>query len=141
MRKSHSSGTSENAANVNSQKRHCSFLAWLWCSEALQKCNLYAIAHGMMVLPHQSETPLCWCKLHSLYQYHKLEHQTHTCAISKTLQNKNWKTSEIALNAYATLHSTARICVYRCRNLLASPDFHFKSRNLSVPRSLGCRRW
>lgn len=62
MRRSHSSETLENAANVNSGKRHCSCSARLWHSEALQKRNLHAIAHGMMVLPHQSETQLCWCK-------------------------------------------------------------------------------
>lgn len=86
--RSHSSETSENIANVNSQKRHCFCLAWLWHSEGLQK-HLYAITHRMMVLPHQSKRQLCWCKLHSLHQYQKLEHRTRACVIIKTLVNEN----------------------------------------------------
>lgn len=87
--RSHSSETSGNAANVNSQKSHCFCLAWLWHSEGLQK-HLYAITHGVMVLAHQSKRRLCWCKLHSLYQYQKLEYQIHACVINKIFVNENW---------------------------------------------------
>lgn len=109
--RSHSSETSGNEANVDSQKSHCFCLAWLWHSEGLQK-HLYAITHGMMVLPHHSKRQVYWCK--------PLEHQTRACVITKTLVNENWGDFP---NARTVLHSTARTHVHPCRYLFASPGF------------------
>lgn len=112
----------KHSQHQRSQKRHCSCLAQLWHSEALQKHNFYAITGGMTVLPHQS---------HATWPSQTADTNIASWNIRPSYQ---WDISKSKLGDFPD-H------VYRCRNLLASPDFHFQSRNLAVPRSLGCRRW
>lgn len=137
--RNHSSETSENTANVNSQKSHCFCLA--------------------LALRRSPETPLMpslmgwwFCPTSLKDNFAGVSYTAYTntkswnirpmlVLSSKHLYMRTGETSKVIPKAYTVLHSTARIHVYWCKYLFASPGFLLRWITLVVRRPPVCRRW